>query len=364
MTISELRVGVVGAGMMGADHVARLTHRIRGAAVSAIIEPDERRAAEAVRAASGVPGVPGGSGGSGGSGAPGGSGASGAEAFARIEDALDADAVDAIVIATPGRLHEPVLIPALEKGLPILCEKPLTSDPDSAWRVLEAEQRHPRPLIQVGFMRRFDAEYRQLRRLITTGASGDLLMLHCLHRNPAVPSGYTQDMLITDSLVHELDAVPWLAGADIANVEIRRGRRNPLGPAHLDDPILALIELDNGVLADVEMNVSVQFGYQVATEAVFAAGVARIGQPAGLQHWLDGRFQVAEHQSFSTRFQQAFDTELQEWADAARSGRIAGPSAWDGYRVAVASAAGVKALGSRGPVAVELPAKPVFYTAE
>ena len=114
---------------------------------------------------------------------------------------------------------------------------------------------------------------------------------------------------------------------------------------------MALIELDNGVLADVEMNVSVQFGYQVATEAVFASGVARIGQPSGLQLWQDGNFQVAEHQSFTTRFRQAFDTEVQAWVDAARQGRIAGPSAWDGYTVAVACAAGVKALHTSGPVA-------------
>lgn len=336
----ELRVGVVGAGMMGADHVARITHRVKGAAVSAIIDPDAQRAADAVQTAPG------------------------AKSFARIEDALDADAADAILIATPGRLHEPVLIPALEKGLPILCEKPLTSDPTSSWRVLEAEQKHPRPLIQVGFMRRFDAEYQQLRHLIAVGTCGELLMLHGVHRNPSVPDSYTEDMLITDSLVHEFDAVPWLAGSPIANVEIRRGRRNPLGPSRLNDPILALIELDNGVLADVEMNVSVQFGYQVATEAVFAAGIARIGQPAGLQRWHGGTFQVAEHQSFATRFQQAYDAELQAWADAARSGRIAGPSAWDGHRVTVASAAGVKALRTRGPVAVELPARPAFYAAD
>jgi myo-inositol 2-dehydrogenase / D-chiro-inositol 1-dehydrogenase len=192
-----------------------------------------------------------------------------------------------------------------------------------------------------------------------------------VHRNPAVSDNYTEDTLITDSLVHELDAVPWLAGAAavgsgqsntaITNIEIRRGRRNPLGPSHLNDPILALIELSNGVLADVEMNVSVQFGYQVTTEAVFAAGVARIGQPSGLQHWHDGMFQTAEHQSFKTRFQQAFETELQAWADAARSGNVTGPSAWDGYQVTAASAAGLKALGTRGPVAVELPVRPAFY---
>jgi myo-inositol 2-dehydrogenase / D-chiro-inositol 1-dehydrogenase len=334
---SELRVGVVGAGMMGTDHVTRLTHRIAGAAVSAVIEPDPRRADAAVQAAPG------------------------ARSFGRIEDALDAGAADAILIATPGRFHEPVLLPVLQAGLPVLCEKPLTNDPESSWRILEAEQKHPHPLIQVGFMRRFDTEYRQLRELIAAGTAGELLLLRCVHRNPRVPDSYTEDMLITDSLVHELDAVPWLTGAPITSVEVRRGRRNPYNPAHLNDPILALIELENGVLADVEMNVSVQFGYQVATEAVFAAGIARIGQPAGLQLWHDGRFQVAEHQSFKTRFEKAFDAEVQDWIDAARQGRIAGPSAWDAYTVDIACAAGVKALHTSGPAAVELPEKPSFY---
>ena len=334
---SELRVGVVGAGMMGADHVARLTHRIAGATVSAIIEPDQERAAAAVQEAPG------------------------ARAFARIEDALDAGAADAVVIATPGQFHEPVLLPVLEAGLPVLCEKPLTDDPESSWRVLEAEQKNPHPLIQVGFMRRFDAEYRQLRELIAAGTAGELLLLHCVHRNPAVPDSYVEDMLITDSLVHELDVVPWLAGANIASIEVRRGRRNPNNPSHLNDPIVALIELDNGVLADVEMNVSARFGYQVATEAVFASGTARIGQPSGLQLQHNGSLQIGEHQSFTTRFRQAFDTEVLDWVNAASQGRIAGPSAWDAYSVAVASAAGVKALHTSGPVAVELPEKPSFY---
>jgi predicted dehydrogenase len=134
------------------------------------------------------------------------------------------------------------------------------------------------------------------------------------------------------------------------------GRRHRLRQSGADIGVLFVV-LQLG-------SVSVQFGYQVATEAVFAAGIARIGQPAGLERWLDGRFKVAEHQSFTTRFRQAFDAEFQAWADAARAGRIAGPSAWDGYRAAVASAAGVRALGARGPVAVELPARPAFYVAD
>ena len=334
---TDLRVGVVGTGIMGADHVARISSTIAGATVSAIVEPDAGRAVSAARLAPE------------------------AKIFTRVEDALSADALDAVVIATPGRFHEPVLLPVLEAGLPVLCEKPLTQDPESSWRVVEAEQKAGRQLIQVGFMRRFDPQYQQLRELIASGTAGELLMLRCLHRNPSVPDGYTQPMLINDSVVHEFDVVPWLAGATITSVEVKYAKRNSLGPANLREPILVLMELDNGVLVDVEMNVSVQFGYQVATEAVFERGVARIGQPEGLQLWQDAKFQLGEHTSYVTRFKQAYDIEVQAWVDATKRGTIAGPSAWDGYKVAVACAAGVKALDTSGPVAIELPETPAFY---
>lgn len=337
MTTPDLRVGVVGAGAMGADHVKRITRTITGATVSAVVEPDPRRRAAAVDLAPGATG------------------------FQRIEDAIDQGAVDAVLIATPGQFHEPVLLPALAAGLPILCEKPLTPDPESSWRMLEAEQATGKHLIQVGFMRRFDREYEQLRRLIAAGIAGDLLMVHAVHRNAAVPDSYTQNMLITDSVVHEFDVVPWLAGGSIRNVEVRYGKRNSLTPDRLREPILVLMELDNGVLVDVEMNVSVQFGYQVATEAVFEKGVARIGQPSGLQLWQNGAFRIGEHADFTTRFAEAYDRQVQAWVDAARRGTTAGPSAWDGYKVAAACAAGVTALSSPGAVAVDLPPVPEFY---
>ncbi len=335
--VGDLRVGVVGAGAMGADHVRRISRTITGATVSAVVEPDAGRRATAIELAPGATG------------------------YVRLEDALAAGAVDAVLIATPGRFHEPVLLPALDAGLPILCEKPLTQDPESSWRVLEAEQATGKHLIQVGFMRRFDREYALLRDLIAEKSAGELLMLHAAHRNATVPDSYTQDMLITDSVVHEFDVVPWLAGSTIRTVEVRYGRRNRLTPAHLREPILVLMELDNGVLVDVEMNVSVQFGYQVATEAVFEKGIARIGQPSGLQLWQDATFRIGDHADFTTRFREAYDLQVQAWVDAAKQGAIAGPSAWDGFKVAVACQAGVAALKTAGPVALDLPPVPSFY---
>lgn len=331
----DLRIAVVGAGMMGADHITRITNRIRGARVAAVVEPDQGRAAAAIVAAPG------------------------SVVRDRIEDAIDQDDIDAVLIATPGFLHEPVLLPALEAGLEILCEKPLTQGSESSARILEAEQRLDRPHIQVGFMRRFDRQYRELRGLVEANALGALLGLHCAHRNPSVAPSYTEAMLITDSVVHEFDIVPWLAGSDIVSVEVKPLRRN--SHSAFADPALVLLQLENGVLADVEINANAGFGYQVKTEAVFERGIAEIGRTAGTTVWRDGRIDTAEHMSFTTRFAAAYDEQIQRWVDAAARGTIDGPSAWDGYRVALACEAGVAAQRTSGPVAVATPTRPAFY---
>lgn len=337
MTNEPLRVAVVGAGIMGADHIARLTDRTIGATVAAVVEPVAARAAAAVAH---LPGV---------------------ATRTRIEDALEHDGVDAVVIATPGPFHEAVLMPALEAGVDILCEKPLAPSSEAAWRILEAEQRTNRPRIQVGFMRRFDEEYIQLKQLIDSGDSGALLALHCAHRNPSTPPGYTESMLITDSVVHEMDVVPWLVGEPVAAVEVRKTRRNSLAPEGLREPQLVLLETESGLLADVEISVNLQFGYQVTTDAVFERGVAEIGRTGGLARYADGAFSRAEHQSYTTRFARAYDSEVQRWVDAVRRGTIDGPSAWDGYLAALVCEAGLEAQSSGRRVEVSYGAKPTFY---
>lgn len=335
---TSLRIGVVGAGLMGADHIDRINNRTSRAHVSAIIEPDQNRAVQAQQSAPN------------------------AEIFPRIEEAISAEAIDAVLIAVPGPFHAAVLLPALKAGLPILCEKPLTPDPESSLKIIEEEQKLDRPHIQVGFMRRFDPEYRSLRALVESKESGDLVMLRAVHRNPSVGETYTQSMLITDSVVHELDVIPWLAGSQISSIEVKYPRTSSLAHSALREPILVILELENGVLVDVEMNVNIQFGYQVATEAVFEKGIARIGQPAGLQRWSNGEFIINEHVDFTTRFAAAYDNEIQDWVDAIHDGTlVAGPNAWDGYQVALSCEAGVKALDG-GVIPVESSPRPEFYS--
>ncbi len=335
---TNLRVAVVGAGRMGVDHVDRLTHRIRGAEVAAVVDVDVARAERVAEAA--PPSV----------------------ALSDIRPALHRAAVDAVLVATPGDAHEAALLQVLERGLPVLCEKPLTPEAASSWRIVEAEDRSGRKQIQVGFMRRFDAEYRQLRTLVASGELGQLLMLHCVHRNPAPPPGFTATMLITDSVVHEFDAIRYLTGEEIKTVQVRVGRTSRHAEAERQrDPQHVLIETEGGVLADVEMFVNAQLGYQVTTQAVFEKGVVDIGQETGPRICSAGRWGGKVAPGFIERFRAAYDAELQSWVDAIQRGEVGGPTAWDGYAAACCCEAGVAALRTGEQVAVSLRSKPDLY---
>ena len=257
--MSDLRIAVLGVGMMGADHVARITSRISGARVAVVNDYLPEKAAEVAAA---VPG-------------------------ARVAndpvDAIAADDVDAVLLATPGPTHEKQLLACLEHGKPVLCEKPLTTDSTSSLEVVRQEAALEKPLIQVGFMRRFDPEYQQLKALIDGGELGQPLVMHCVHRNPTVPPSFDSAMVVKDSLVHEVDVTRFLLGEEIASVQIIKPHVESRGAAPgLQDPQIAIFQTVSGRHVDVEVFVTTGVAYEVRTEVVGELGSATIGLDIGL----------------------------------------------------------------------------------
>ncbi|MCT2591033.1 Gfo/Idh/MocA family oxidoreductase [Streptomyces sp. N2-109] len=334
---ASLGVAVLGTGMMGADHVRRIDEVISGAHVAAVMDIDADRAH---KLAGGLPGC---------------------TAHTEPSAALAAPGVGAVLIASPGPAHEAALVEALERDLPVLCEKPLTPDPDSALRVLETEQKLGRRRIQVGFMRRFDSEFTQLRQLLAGGTLGRTLLLHCRHRNVRVHDYFTNEMLINDSVVHEMDTARWLLDEEITAVTVVRPRRSSLAPEGLDDPQVVLFETAGGAVVTVEMFATSGFGYQVQAEAVCERGTARIGEGHGMLVNSGARWGGEIPQDFLARFTDAYDREVQQWVTAARGGVPTGPSAWDGYAAAAVCAAGVEAQATGRRTEVEMIERPGFY---
>ncbi|MFJ6080629.1 Gfo/Idh/MocA family protein [Streptomyces sp. NPDC092369] len=332
-----LGVAVVGTGKMGADHVRRIQEVTSGARVSAVVDVDAERA-KAVAAR-----------------------VDGCTAYTDPAAAMAAADVDAVLIASPGPAHEAALLTAFEHGLPVLCEKPLTPDAASALRVLEAERKLGRRLVQVGFMRRYDAEYLRLKSLLRTGQLGRPLLLHNRHRNVASAPGWRSEMLINDSVVHEMDVTRWLLDQEITAVTVLRPRPSANAPDALQDPQFVVFETDGGAVVDVEIFVNCGFGYQVQAEVVCERGTARIGDGHAMVTNMAGRWGGTIAQDFTERFADAYDRELRTWVDATRAGEVIGPSVWDGYAVAAVCEAGVRSLEDGGRVEVELVERPKLY---
>ncbi|WP_175407746.1 Gfo/Idh/MocA family protein [Streptomyces sp. TRM64462] len=333
-----LGVAVIGTGRMGADHVRRIDEVISGARVAAVVDVD----AERVKAVA--------------------DGVDGCTPYTDPAAAMAAPDVDAVLIASPGPAHEAALLTAFAHDLPVLCEKPLTPDPASALRVLEAEQKRGHRLVQVGFMRRYDAEYVRLKALLDSGELGRPLMLHNRHRNASTPPGFTNAMIINDSVVHEMDVTRWLLDQEITAVTVMRpARASANAPEGLHDPQFVVFETDGGALVDVEINVNCRFGYQVQAEAVCENGTARIGDAHGLLVNTAGRWGGSVAPGFVERFEEAYDRQVQAWVDATRRGEVTGPSCWDGYAAAAVCEAGVRAQTEGRRVEVDLVERPALY---
>jgi len=370
---SDLRIGIIGVGLMGADHAERVARRISGARLVAVSDPDTERATSLAAALSGaasgrsespagglaaVPREALGGSPAGALGVPPGGGVGGRSGEVRVVDdplALIGDGeVDAVIIASPGFAHAEQLMACLDHGKPVLCEKPLTMDAESSLRVVEAEHKIGRPLIQVGFMRRFDPEYARLKQLLDSGELGRTLMLHNVHRNKTVPATFHSEMIVRDSLVHEVDVARWLFGDEITRITVHAPKPTSLVGEGVLDPQLAVFEMANGAIADVEVFVNFQVGYEVRCEAVAERGSATIGLGVDVLTRQAGHWGGAVPDDFRARFGLAYDIEVQRWVDAAAKGEIDGPTAWDGYAAAAVCTAGVQSLHEGRPVEVEM----------
>jgi myo-inositol 2-dehydrogenase/D-chiro-inositol 1-dehydrogenase len=337
--MSDLRIGIVGVGAMGADHAERIVRRTSGARLVAVSDPDTARAEELASRLSAA------------------SDAGTSNAVRMIADPLaliGAREVDAVILASPGFAHAEQLFACLEHGKPVLCEKPLTMDAASSLQVVEAEHKLGRQLIQVGFMRRFDPEYAALKQQLDSGELGRPLLLHNVHRNKANGPGFRSEMIVRDSMVHEVDIARWLFGSEISTITVHAPKPTGNVPDGVLDPQFAVFEMANGAMADVEVFVNFQVGYEVRCEAVAERGSATIGLGSGVLTRAAGHWGGAMPADFRVRFDLAYDIEVQRWVEAVGRGEIDGPSAWDGYAAAAVCEAGVASLSTGQPVTVDL----------
>jgi myo-inositol 2-dehydrogenase / D-chiro-inositol 1-dehydrogenase len=286
----------------------------------------------------------------------------GTSVHAEGEELIASPDVDAVLVCSWGPTHERYVLAALAEGKPVLCEKPLAVTRESCDRILDAEVALGRRLVQVGFMRRYDAAYRALHAAVHGGAIGAPLLMHAAHRNAAQPERWTSEMIINDSTVHDIDVARWLLDDEVAAVRVLRPRPNRRAAPGLADPLLVILEMASGVIVDVEASANIGFGYDIRGEVVGEVGTVELSESAGAIVKAAGRFSGRVPVERRERFVSAFDVEVQAWLDSVAAGNGAvGPSAWDGYAATVACDAGVAALRGGERVTVTMRERPKLY---
>jgi myo-inositol 2-dehydrogenase/D-chiro-inositol 1-dehydrogenase len=204
---------------------------------------------------------------------------------------IASDEVDAVLVASSDATHAEYVHACLEQRKPVLCEKPLAPTAAECAAIVAAEDAivgDGAPLVSVGFMRRFDPGYVELKGLVDDGTLGVPVMVHSVGRGVSAPAG-SDELSITGSAIHDLDIVPWLLTSPVVEVSWQAPRQSP-EVTDRQDPQFILLRTADGVLATVDIFLNARYGYDTRCEIVGSLSSASLTEPhrvvrdAGLSH--------------------------------------------------------------------------------
>ena len=230
-----MKVGVAGLGVMGRNH-ARVLSDMRGVRLTCAFDPDATTA-EAARAY-------------------------GADPVTTTEAFLDAG-LDAAVVATPNRHHAELGVALLERGIPVLVEKPIAADLDGARRMIDAA-RASGVVLMVGHVERFNPAVEAVKNAI---AGDDIISIQITRVGP-FPPRMGEVGVVIDLAVHDIDIIRHLTGSEITEVQPQLARTR----GEREDTALLQFRTDRGVIAQINTNWVTPYKariLQVATQQKF-----------------------------------------------------------------------------------------------
>lgn len=331
------RLAIIGAGLMGEDHASIVARDLPGAILHVVCDMNADRA-KAVATAYGAQDV-----------------SSDPEATIARAD------VDAVIVASPDFTHAPLSKACIAAGKPVLCEKPLSQSSDECVEVMQVEQAAGRLFVMLGFMRRYDQSYIEMRAALTEGTLGRALMMHNFHRNVETPAAdFTGAMAITNSAPHEFDIVRHVLRTEFISVTAQQPRRSDDRVA----PVVMVLETRDGQLVTIEVNNNAAYGYDVRAELVGEAGSIAMNNVAYTR--TDRKLASATRYDadWRGRYHEAYVRQNRDFLHFVETGTFPAiaSSSWDGYAAAIVAEAGAKSLTTGQKQMINIIERPAFYS--
>jgi myo-inositol 2-dehydrogenase / D-chiro-inositol 1-dehydrogenase len=234
--------------------------------------------------------------------------------------------VDAVVVATADDTHHGIVEACIARGLFVLCEKPLTTSADHSMQLVKAERASGRRLVQVGYMRRYDADYQRICRTLQSGRVGEPILIGQRHRNPLAVITFDEQQLIASSASHDIDLFRWLCGEEISEVS-SIAKTSQDGSTVI---VVLTLTSQSGVLGVVELGRGPGMPYDIGCEVVGSRGALTLASPAD-DVAADGRATQPKPDAWMERFHGAYRSQDAAWLAAVTTRSTTGASAYDGY---------------------------------
>lgn len=327
--MSDIRVGIIGVGIMGAGHARYLTDSVDGAVVTAIFDLDAARMDSLATELSAKSGAT-------------------INKHSSVSELINDVTVDAVIICSPDGLHPEHLELCVKAGKPTLCEKPLAPRLEDAKRIAEIVKASGVP-VALGFMRRFDPGYIQMKKEIDSGKYGEVVQIRSVSRNVSTPGATTAGM-ISNSAVHEFDIGRWLLGEEFTDVSTAVGKRTSHANPDIDDVLSILTHSESGVLMTMDNCANSTYGYDVRVEVLMQNGSLELNNLGDLTisfgFELPPRKSGRLHDNWIGRFTEAYIGELRAWITSIKDG-IVNPNLAtvdDGIAASIACEKGITSL--------------------
>lgn len=249
--------------------------------------------------------------------------------------------VDAVVVATADETHHAIVEACIARGSYVLCEKPLTRSAEDSLHLVREERAGGRRLVQVGYMRRYDADYRHLHDAARSGRVGQPVLISQRHHNPLAYNTFDAHQLIANSASHEFDLFRWLTGEEVSAVNCAAKTSDDGSTV----TVVVTLTSESGILGVVELGRGPGMRYDIGLDLVGSGGSLTL--PAARQ--LPG--------SWIERFDGAYRAQDAAWLTAVANHSIDGPSMYDGYATNAVADAVLTALNTgRSQTVHQIPA--------
>jgi myo-inositol 2-dehydrogenase/D-chiro-inositol 1-dehydrogenase len=336
MSVKKLHFGIIGAGRIGRVHAETLAFRMPEAQIMAIADVN-REAAQAVAARCNISKV--------------------VESSAEI---LADPQIDAVLICSSTNTHADLIVQAAKAGKHIFCEKPVSLDLAKIDSALAAVKTAGVQL-QIGFNRRFDANFARVRQSIVRGEIGAPRLLHIISRDPGPPPlAYIRVSggMFMDMTIHDFDMARFLIGDEVEEIYTAGAVMvDPeIGKAGDLDTALIVLRFRNGVIGTIDNSRKAVYGYDQRVEILGSEGKIATENCYPNQAVVSGAKSVYKDlplNFFMERYTESFATELQSFTAAVLENRPTAVTGIDGRIPVVMALAARKSYDEHRPVRLD-----------